>query len=683
VSPEGLLARGWHDLLAGLSGQGRYLVPLLFAAAALWQAQPERLPDRLRQPSASAGLTLSLLTLLGLVQGLSADPHPDWQGSGGGLIGWLVYRGLVVLVGPTGALSLLGAGLLGGLLLTSGLSPAAGRAAMVRLAAWWRQRRAGRPVVVVPTTPARPHLRLGLPQLRRPSDATPPPAAPAAPEPAPPPPPPRKAGRWQLPPVTLLATGQGGELSTAEIERKIRLIEETLSDFDVPAKVVEVNAGPTVTQFGLRPGFREKRDKHGAVIRRERVKVSEITALANDLALALAAPSIRIEAPVPGRPLVGIELPNATAGLVTLRQLIETPAFQRLRARTKLALALGQDVSGQAVVADLARMPHLLIAGATGSGKSVCINALVTCLLLHTTPAELRLLMIDPKRVELTTYNGIPHLLRDVVVEVDKVVGVLRWVTREMDERYRRFEQVGMRNIDAYNRLMASRNEPPLPYLVVIIDELADIMLAAAEEVEPALCRLAQMARATGIHLIVATQRPSVDVITGLIKANFPTRISFAVTSQVDSRTILDMAGAERLLGRGDMLYLAADAPKPVRLQGAFVSDAEIEAVTTFWRAQGAPQYVPELVNVTTDQEDQEDDLLAQAAEIARQHQRVSISLLQRRLRIGYNRAARLLEQLTERGIIEPAGEDRARDVLLKSEAATEGGNPDGDRHQP
>ncbi|TAK25584.1 MAG: DNA translocase FtsK [Chloroflexota bacterium] len=478
-------------------------------------------------------------------------------------------------------------------------------------------------------------------------------------------------GVWHLPPLTLLSHGGGGDPIQSDIEKKARAIEEALADFDVFARVVEVNPGPTVTQFGLRPGYRERRDRAGNVVRRDKIKVSEIVALQNDLALALAAPSIRIEAPVPGRQLVGIEVPNSTSTVVGLRDLLESEKFQRFSGRARLAVALGQDVSSETVCADLARMPHLLIAGATGSGKSVCVNSIIASLLLQFTPDELRLLMVDPKRVELTGYNDIPHLLRPVVTEVDKVVSVLRWVTHEMDERYKRYEQVGCRNIDAYNRARLTQPELPLmPYLVVIIDELADVMLTAADEVEPTLCRLAQMARATGIHLVVATQRPSVDVITGLIKANFPTRIAFAVMSQVDSRTILDGVGAEKLLGRGDMLFLAADAPKPVRLQGTFVDDPEIEAVVHHWQAQGEPRYIEELVNVAawTGETDEDEDLVGRAIEVARNHNRVSTSLLQRRLRIGYPRAARLMEALEDRRIIGPQDGSRSREVFAQDE---------------
>ncbi|HEY3109644.1 MAG TPA: DNA translocase FtsK, partial [Chloroflexota bacterium] len=380
------------------------------------------------------------------------------------------------------------------------------------------------------------------------------------------------------------------------------------------------------------------------------------------------------------RQLVGIEVPNGATGMVTLRDVIESERFQKLSQRARLALGLGKDVSGSVVAADLARMPHLLIAGATGSGKSACVNSIIATLLLHATPDELKLLMIDPKRVELTGYNDVPHLLRPVVTEVDRVISVLRWVTHEMEERYKRFETLHCRNLDSYNRLRVSRPElEVVPYLVVIVDELADIMLMAADEVEPSLVRLAQMARAVGIHVIVATQRPSVDVITGLIKANFPTRIAFAVSSRVDSQTIIDSVGAEKLLGRGDMLFLAGDAPKPVRLQGAWIDDGEIQALVEHWKSQGTPIYVEELVNAQpwTGDDDEDDDLYERALEVARRHTRISTSLLQRRLRIGYPRAARLIEVLEERGVVGPADGGRSREVLLREDSPPDEPGPD------
>ncbi|HLZ09894.1 MAG TPA: DNA translocase FtsK, partial [Chloroflexota bacterium] len=424
----------------------------------------------------------------------------------------------------------------------------------------------------------------------------------------------------------------------------------------------------------------------------EKIRVSEIQTLSNDLALALAAPSIRIEAPVPGRQVVGLEVPNSQTTLVSLRDVVEGSAFQKLRTRTKLALALGEDVTGQPVAADLARMPHLLIAGATGSGKSICINSIISCLLLQATPDEVRLILIDPKRVELSTYNDVPHLLRPVVVDSEKVVGVLSWVVKEMDDRYKLFEKHGVRNLEGFNKISSARiatgatskaslEDPsgettelrPLPSIVVIIDELADLMMLAPDVTERLICRLAQLARATGIHLILATQRPSVDVITGLIKANFPTRISFAVTSQIDSRTILDMPGAEKLLGRGDMLYLPTDIAKPIRLQGTFVSDEEIEQLVDHWRALGPTQYVEALINLARpgdSEEDEGDELYPKAVELTKEVSRVSISFLQRRLRIGHGRAANLYELMEKNGVLPITDSNgRSKDMMRDSPA--------------
>jgi S-DNA-T family DNA segregation ATPase FtsK/SpoIIIE len=472
------------------------------------------------------------------------------------------------------------------------------------------------------------------------------------------------AGGWQLPPITILDKPTEVELSQSDIEKRAQLIEEALTSYGVEAKVVQINVGPTVTQFGVEPGWDRKykeireRDKDGNIkvrleeVSKTRVKVDRISALASDLALALAASSIRIEAPVPGKSMVGIEVPNTTFGLVNLRSVIESTAFQKSYAKSKLALALGKGAGGETVAADLTRMPHLLIAGATGSGKTACLNSIICCLLIHNTPDDVQFIMIDPKRVELVNFNTLPHLTAPVVVDTDKAILALRWLNQEMDNRYRKFAQAGARNIDGYNK-----NRHPgetMPYIVLVIDELADLMMAAFDEVEHTLCRLAQLARATGIHLIVATQRPSVDVVTGLIKANFPTRISFALTSQVDSRTILDSAGAEKLLGRGDMLYMPTDASKPKRLQGTFVSDAETERVVYFWGNQRRPEVTPikfeEMSQLVSAEKGGEDALLEAARQLAQEHKYISTSFLQRRLRIGYPRAARIMEKLEEEG---------------------------------
>ncbi len=470
---------------------------------------------------------------------------------------------------------------------------------------------------------------------------------------------------WRLPPIDILDDISEVEVGQADNVQRARRIEEALKSYGVEAKVVQINAGPTVTQFGIEPGWDIKtreikeRDKDGSVqtrleeVSRTRVKVDRITSLGNDLALALAASSIRIEAPVPGKAIIGIEVPNTVSSAVSLRGVIETSVFQKLAAKSKLSVALGKGAGGEAGAADLAKMPHLLIAGATGSGKTVCLNAIIACLLMQNTPDEIRLIMIDPKRVELTPYNSIPQLAVPVIVDTEKAIEALRWLNQEMDNRYQQLAKVGVRNIEGYNKTRTGKDK--MPYLILVIDELADLMMAGFDEVEHILCRLAQLARAIGIHLIVATQRPSVDVVTGLIKANFPTRLSFAVTSQVDSRTILDSVGAEKLLGRGDMLYMPTDAAKPKRLQGCFVADAEIERLVYFWSSQNVEEVAPlkiEALPTTTGHgahEPPKDVLMEEAKKIALEHGgQISTSFLQRRLQIGYPRAARLKELLDE-----------------------------------
>jgi S-DNA-T family DNA segregation ATPase FtsK/SpoIIIE len=479
---------------------------------------------------------------------------------------------------------------------------------------------------------------------------------------------------WRLPPIDILDSVPDVEFGQADNMQRAKIIEDALASYGVEAKVVQINAGPTVTQFGIEPGWDRKmkevkeRDRDGNTqvrleeVSKTRVKVERITSLANDLALALAAPSIRIEAPVPGKSVVGIEVPNTIYGMVSLRGVMESSPFQKITAKSKIALALGKGAGGEAVAGDLSKMPHLLIAGATGSGKTVCLNSSICCLLMNAPPSEVQFIMIDPKRVELTSFNSIPHLATPVIVDTHKAIGTLRWLNQEMDKRYQKLAAAGARNIEGYNKKV--EGEERFPYLVLVIDELADLMMAGFDEVEHVLCRLAQLARATGIHLIVATQRPSVDVVTGLIKANFPTRISFAVTSQVDSRTILDMGGAEKLLGRGDMLYMPTEAAKPKRLQGCYVSDAEVERLVYFWNSQkGEEAVMPRIEEITTTAAGgrgsfPDDPLMDAARELAREHEHISTSFLQRRLRIGYPRAARIMEQLEEEGVSRGEGEE-------------------------
>ncbi len=480
-----------------------------------------------------------------------------------------------------------------------------------------------------------------------------------------------------LPPMDLLkpdpavSGAAANSAYSANSRQRAQLIKQTLADFGVPVEVVSIKEGPTVTQFGLEPGEIVK-ERDGEVIRR-RVSVQSILRLRDDLALELAAASLRIEAPVPGRPYVGIEVPNTAKTLVSLRGVLESEAF--LAASSPLAVALGRDVSGDPVVADLARMPHLLIAGATGSGKSVCVNAIVCSLLMSNGPETVRFVMVDPKMVELPGYNGIPHLMGPVITDPNQATAALSWLMLQMDDRYRLFADAGVRNVEDYNRKARKSHElRPLPYLILIIDELADLMMTAANDVERQLCRLGQMARATGIHLVLATQRPSVDVITGLIKANFPARIAFAVTTQIDSRVILDIPGAEKLLGRGDMLFMAPDSAKLSRIQGCFVSDREIEKVVEFWQtrpegeADAPAEEAPWAALLNAEQTDQ---LLHQALKLISTRTHVSTSLLQRQLRIGFPRAARLMDQLEEMGAVAPdEGGGRSREVLYRPESA-------------
>ena len=482
---------------------------------------------------------------------------------------------------------------------------------------------------------------------------------------------------WQLPDVKqILNSGSAPSVNEEFIQQRARLIAETLASFGAPVQVVEINRGPTITQFGVEPLFIETRNG------RTKVRVNKIASLADDLALALAAPRIRIQAPVPGHSYVGVEVPNDEMTLVALRDIVESDAFQRNRYGLKFAL--GKDVTGHPISTNLESMPHLLIAGTTGSGKSVCVNAILTCFLLHNTPDDLRLILVDPKRVELTGYNGVPHLLSPVVVEIDRVIGALQWMTREMDKRYHMFAQLGVRNITDYNARMKLQGNKKLPFLVVVIDELADLMMIAPGETEQTITRLAQLARATGIHMILATQRPSVDVVTGLIKANFPARIAFAVASNTDSRVILDQPGAERLLGRGDMLFQAPDAPSAVRLQGVFVSDNEIQNLVEFWRKQvvgGSPYAIPgasvdllksdiplkqaAMFEEMAPEDSNADPLLAEAIDLVRREGRASVSMLQRRMRIGYTRAARIVDMMEDKGIVgPPEGTSQIRQIL-------------------
>ena len=746
-------------------GAGMWLVPPLLGALGVWLAVREVSDQQVLTSTRLVGGMGLLLVFDGVAHLLTTATDP-WAlamaGGGGGVVGWVFSQGLVVALGlpvTLGALVILAVIsiiALVGLSLTEvghgvvaawrwargsvagpegtqvapplplgGLEPAWKR--------WWRQLTGWRPPIArrpppneplsgtnpAPQPASGPPRRVPLPPVTSQTAAEPltRPAAASDLLPA------RVIGgkgqTWRLPALSdVLEDSTELDIQGEDLRRRAQIIETTLEGFGVPVQVVEANQGPAVTQFGLRPGTIIRRDRKGNE-RRIKVRVSQIQALSNDLSLALAASPIRIEAPVPGRDVVGVEVPNVQISLVALRGVMESEEF--LGSKGELTIGLGRDVSGQSAVADLARMPHLLIAGATGSGKSVCVNAIIMALLLTHTPDSLRILMIDPKRVELTGYNGIPHLIAPVVVEVERAVLVLQWTTREMERRYKLFAKASARNIETYNEKLTERGEPILPYIVVLIDELADLMLSAPEDVERYVCRIAQMARATGIHLVIATQRPSVDVVTGLIKANFPARIAFAVTSLVDSRVILDSPGAEQLLGRGDMLFMAPDSSKLQRLQGCFVSDREAGRLVRYWKgarmfvdeaeqadlpagaapsddvldetsgggiglphaervtpaqsAEGFPEppwlpgqealQQPLWTDLAEEAASDRDELYVQAVEEVRKAGRASVSLLQRRLRIGYSRAARLIDQLEQDGVVGPdLGGSRGRDVL-------------------
>ncbi|MBI3762432.1 MAG: DNA translocase FtsK 4TM domain-containing protein [Chloroflexi bacterium] len=713
---QGDIMRAWLNLWLGAFGWSTIPALLGLAAAGLWLLA-RRFGDRLPkiEPERVAGVILMFVVLTVTFHAVlaPASTTETWRiaqaRSGGGYLGGALLELALEGLGWPGTIVALVTLWIIAIVLTVGRSIPE----LVRLIAQGirRVRRLPEPAPVAPSSPTAPAIyappstspavavsptaRAGKtaqqPKAPPPGDpaAHPPgpklkPQTPAPPAPLREPPPPAASPRpaydqpiviggdqpWLLPKVEdVLEQGAEGTADDEFDRARVKVIESTLASFGAPAHVVEVNRGPVITQFGVEPDFLEARGG-----KRMKVKVGKIAALADDLALALAAASIRIEAPVPGKGYVGIEVPNNETAIVALREVMESEGFKKLKGT--LRIGLGQDVSGQAISADLTAMPHLLIAGTTGSGKSVCVNAIIAALLLQNTPDDLKVLMVDPKRVELTTYNGIPHLLAPVVTELERVVASLQWVTREMDERYRKFAKAGARNIADYNARAALGAEKKLPYLVVIIDELADLMMLAPDETERTITRLAQMSRATGIHLIIATQRPSVDVVTGLIKANFPARVSFAVASSVDSRVVLDQPGAEKLLGRGDMLFQSPDSAMPLRMQGVWVSDIELQKLVRYWkgargleegvRPEGAPAEAPvtakqaplwaELrAEIDKPAGDGEDELLNDAIQVVREMRKASISLLQRRLRIGYTRAARLIDLLEEKGIVGPA----------------------------
>ena len=468
---------------------------------------------------------------------------------------------------------------------------------------------------------------------------------------------PSAGGVWDYPPLSLLSDEAAAKADRGDLKQNAAVIEKTLESFGIQARVAEVNLGPAVTQYALELAVG--------------TKISKIASLQNDLALSLATPTgtVRIEAPIPGKSLVGIEVPNRSLEIVSLKTLLTSSEMQG--SHSKLAIAMGLDTASTPLIADIGKMPHILMAGTTGSGKSVCLSAIIASLLYRASPAEVKFILIDPKRVEFLSFNGIPHLLTPVIVEADKTLSALKWAIGEMDRRYKLFASVGVRNIAGYNELSGFQ---ALPYIMIVIDELADLMAFAPVEVEDSICRLAQMARATGIHLILATQRPSVDVITGLIKANIPCRIAFNVSSMIDSRVVLDQPGAEKLLGRGDMLFLPPDAAKPIRIQGVYVSEKELVRLVDFLKLSGVPpEYTEEVTTMQVGQKgqvgggDSDDDLFAESVRVVCQYDRASASLLQRRLSIGYARAARIIDQLEAAGVVGPGEGAKPREVRVKN----------------
>ncbi len=683
ASGGGSILTGLNDILLSWFDRA-WFVPVLAALAGgaymLWPHAP-----RPRPLDVVAGV-VAVIALVGLF-GLAAHA--------GGSIGRAVDRLFTQLAGTWGAWALLVAGLVIGLIITIHFSPGALIGTVVKaFQTGYAERRRLQDLVALPKAEPRnlpkaipahtavPHNKAlpvaavqaasvtePAPWEVDPGPVPPPESGAASPASERPPEPPvlRVVAEpedeppeieWKLPSIALLdSVTARRERMADEIKRNVRIIESSLETFGVPAKVIGVNPGPAVTQYEIQPG--------------PGVQVKRITALQNDLSLALAAAPLRIEAPIPGKAAVGIEVPNKSASLVTIREVLETAAFRE--GTHALALAIGNDVSGASIVGDLTRMPHLLIAGATGQGKSVCINAIITSLLFQATPDHLRLLLIDPKRVELTGYNGLPHLALPVLVESHQAAAALRWAVSEMDRRYKIFSAEGVRNIAAYNEKATQRSAKMLPYVVIVIDELADLMMVAAGEIEELVCRIAQLARAVGIHLVIATQRPSTDIITGLIKANIPSRIAFAVGSQVDSRVILDSGGAEKLLGRGDMLYQPVDAGKPTRIQGAFVSDPEVEAVVNFWRGQGEPRYQEEILEEGAVSEwdrgqrteRQLDPLFARAARAVAAEGGASVSMVQRKFNVGYSRAGRIVDQMAEHRVIGAYQGSKSREVLM------------------
>ena len=769
TNSRGSITGAWIDLVRSLTGDGVWGVPLLTGALGLWMVirAVDKMPDLpWQKPTGVSLIFLAYITGVTLVSPQFVRMAQAGQGEAGGWIGFYLADLLEAALSLWGAWAAVTAlAVLGLVLLTDRMLLAIFLDSWDALTDLLEQRKTVNGERMPDIQPALPMPRGEIPVWKRlldrfrrppeeetghwvglPASLTGKNPAPPAQQNAPSPPAPASSAarqpltpasgeaalsprivggvqQWQLPRLAdMLDSWDRYVDSDEDIRRRGRLIEDTLALFGVPADFEGVNAGPTVTQFLIRPGYVERTIK--GETKKTKVKVSKIASLANDLALALAASNVRIEAPIPGTNYVGIEVPNSASNVVGLRELMESEVFQTAQQKYKMPIALGEDVKGKAAVADMARMPHLLIAGATGTGKSVCINSIIGCLLLTHTPETLRFLMIDPKMVELSNYNGVPHLLSPVVTDVDRAAGVLFWAVKEMERRYQLLSKANARDLERYNAILRKEGQEVLPFVVIVVDEMADLMMAAPEEVEKHICRLAQMARAVGIHLIIATQRPSVDVITGLIKANFPSRIAFAVTSQTDSRVVLDVPGADRLLGRGDMLFMAPDSSKLERLQGTWLHDDETNRIVRYWKGirslenyspptlpdvtapvvsplpavaqpaigapspakanqwadpfvTGGPQKTGPMVQPLFDQIDQikavdaRDDLFGEALAVAQEAGRGSTTLLQRKLRIGYSRASRLIEQLEQAGILGPdQGGNAGRPVLQGAKSA-------------
>ncbi len=647
----------WARTLVWLFGWGAYPVAAFFTALGLlWLRHLVHRPTAWRwRPF--LGMELTLLGLLTITHTLFHQQgwHLVESGRGGGVVGWAFYVFLSQSVGGPSIvfalmvpLTLLGVGL--AFDLTGSDLSTYKRRLRARWTAWRQHRAEAKPTLSTPASAPQPQNK-----------------------------PEKEMASSPLPPLTLLREGKLTGMSDTEIREKSHLIERTLGEFGLPVRVVSIRPGPTVTQFGVEPGYITTQGPRGEI--RRKVRVGQIAARADDLALALAAPSLRIQAPVPGRAVVGIEVPNPRPGTVTLRSVLASEVFTTCE--HPLCFAVGLDVAGAPIVTDLAQMPHLLIAGTTGSGKSVFVKSLAVSLVMRNPPEALRFIAIDPKIVELSRLNGLPHMLGPTETTLEQSLRALRWTVHEMEERYKRFASASARNLDHYNRKLSRRGDPPLPRIVVLIDELADLMMAAPDKTEHTLTRLAQMARATGIHLVVATQRPSTEVVTGLIKANFPARISFATASAVDSRVILDTPGAETLLGRGDMLFLPPDAPAPLRIQGCYLSDEELNAVIAHWqRVAGPPPDTPPWqaaaakagpIFFRVEGHAEDANLLERAIAIARKRGRISTSGLQRALHISYPRAARLMEEMERMGIVAPQeSAGRKRRVLLNNDEPQE-----------